>query len=65
MGEIIPVGILEYAGQVIKDVRQNEATGELAPGCWRGSRHRQHIAFKWHDNGYRMERETWMTRDAE
>lgn len=41
MGAVIPVGILGYEGQVIKDVRQDEATGKITVVCHRDRRHRR------------------------
>ncbi|CAG0933311.1 hypothetical protein PLCT1_02328 [Planctomycetaceae bacterium] len=41
MGAVIPVGILGYEGQVIKDVRQDEATGKITVVCRRDRRHRR------------------------
>lgn len=40
MGAVIPVGILGYEGQVIKEVRQDEATGKVTVVCRRDRRHR-------------------------
>jgi len=40
MGAIIPVGILGYEGQVIKEVRQDETTGKITVVCRRDRRHR-------------------------
>jgi len=40
MGAVIPVGILGYEGQVIKEVRQDEATGKVTVICRRDRRHR-------------------------
>lgn len=40
MGAVIPVGILGYEGQVIKEVRQDEATGKITVVCRRDRRHR-------------------------
>jgi len=41
MGAVIPVGILGYEGQVIKDVRQDEATGKITVVCRRDRRRRR------------------------
>jgi transposase len=40
MGAIIPVGILGYEGQVIKEVRQDERTGKVTVVCRRDRRRR-------------------------
>ncbi|MBK7814388.1 MAG: ISL3 family transposase [Rhodocyclaceae bacterium] len=40
MGAVIPVGILGYEGQVIKEVREDEATGCVTLVCRRDRRHR-------------------------
>jgi hypothetical protein len=40
MGAVIPVGILGYEGQVIKEVRQDETTGKITVVCRRDRRHR-------------------------
>lgn len=40
MGAVIPAGILGYEGQVIKEVRQDEATGKITVVCRRDRRHR-------------------------
>lgn len=39
MGAVIPVGILWYEGQVIKEVRQDGATGKVTVACRRDRRH--------------------------
>ena len=40
MGAVIPAGILGYEGQVIKEVRHDEATGKVTVICRRDRRHR-------------------------
>lgn len=40
MGAVIPAGILGYEGQVIKEVRQDEATGKITVVCRRDRRRR-------------------------
>jgi transposase len=40
MGAVIPVGILGYEGQVIKEVREDETTGKVTVICRRDRRHR-------------------------
>jgi transposase len=40
MGAVIPAGILGYEGQVIKEVRQDEATGKVTVVCRRDRRRR-------------------------
>ena len=37
MGAVIPVWILGYDGQVIKEVRQDETTGKITVTCRRSS----------------------------
>ena len=40
MGAVIPTGILGYEKQVIKEIRQDEATGKVTVVCRRDRRHR-------------------------
>lgn len=40
MGAVIPAGILGYEGQVIKEVRHDEATGKVTVICRSDRRHR-------------------------
>jgi hypothetical protein len=40
MGAVIPAGILVYEGQVIKEVRHDEAIGKVTVICRRDGRHR-------------------------